>query len=400
MHIGLPTTSFPRFDGDVAGSFVLGFARALVARGHRVTVLAPEPLEPYAPLREGPLLETRFVPYVRPRVLARTFYGAGVLDNLDDPRAWPGLVTFPAALALAMRRELGACEAWISHFGAPCGLIASLLRGQRAHVAVLHSADLHALERVPAGSRLAALLVAGADRVTCVSQGARARLVGLLPQARRTELQARIEVQAMGLDTQRIAHSLANRERARASLDARGFTLVTLARLVPIKGLAEALDTLGQRDDVEWIIAGDGPLRAELTERAARCRARIRLVGQLDEAAKLDLLAAADALLLPSRVLPSGRAEGAPLAVLEAMAAALPVIASNTGGIAELVEHGRAGFLFDPAQPETLHAALARARDVRERAAVVARGAEIARAHDWHRIAARYERWLLPARYI
>src|SRR5690348_2455743 len=99
MHIGLLTTSFPRFEGDVAGSFVLGFARALVARGHTLTVLAPEPLDRIEPPDFGSTIAVRYVPYVRPRSLARTFYGAGVADNAKNPLAWPGLLTFGPALA-------------------------------------------------------------------------------------------------------------------------------------------------------------------------------------------------------------------------------------------------------------------------------------------------------------
>jgi hypothetical protein len=105
MRIGLLTTSFPRFEGDVAGTFVLGFASALAARGHSVRVLAPEPRVPQAPPSRRSV-ETRYVPYVRPRSLATTFYGGGVLDNARDARAWPGLLSFTPALALSATREL------------------------------------------------------------------------------------------------------------------------------------------------------------------------------------------------------------------------------------------------------------------------------------------------------
>jgi glycosyltransferase involved in cell wall biosynthesis len=170
--------------------------------------------------------------------------------------------------------------------------------------------------------------------------------------------------------------------------------LLSLARLVPIKGLGEALDALAAREDLEWIIAGDGPLRAELTRRAASSRARVRLVGEVRGAGKLELLAAADALLLPSRPLPSGRTEGAPLALLEAMAARLPVIASDTGGIGELLDFGRAGLLFDPARPGTLLAAVDRARSEPAPSMRIECAQAIARKHDWQHIAERYERWL------
>jgi glycosyltransferase involved in cell wall biosynthesis len=389
MKIGLLTTSFPRFEGDVAGSFVLGFARALAARGHTLTVLAPEPRERLAPPDFGAAIAVRYVPYVRPRALSRTFYGAGVADNAKSPLAWPGLVTFGPALAVVAARELAACDALVSHFGVPCGVVASLLARGRPHVAVLHSADLHALERVPAGALLARVLAEGACHVTCVNATARDRLCALLPST----LASRVHVQAMGLDAHALAESLMPHVQARAALTLETFTLLTLARLVPIKGLCEALDVLRGQSELEWIIAGDGPLRAELEQRAVRARARIRVVGEVRGFDKLKLLAGADALLLPSRKLASGRAEGTPLALLEAMACGLPVIASDTGGIAELLEHGRAGMLFDPEQPHTLLAALHRMRAGVPPETIV-RAREIASAHDWQLISQRYERWL------
>src|SRR5687768_12606658 len=99
MRVGLLTTSFPRFEGGIAGQFVLGFARALAARGHELSVLAPEPHERLT-LPTWPGVRLRWLGYLRPRTLQRTFYGAGVPDNLRrDPRAWLGLLPFSAALA-------------------------------------------------------------------------------------------------------------------------------------------------------------------------------------------------------------------------------------------------------------------------------------------------------------
>ena len=116
MRIGLLTTSFPRAERDVAGTFVLGFARALVAEGHSVEVLAPEPAEGgVAPAWPG--IDVRWVPYLRPRSLERTFYGAGVPDNLHaDPRAWLGLAPFSVALLATASLRARRWEAYLSRW--------------------------------------------------------------------------------------------------------------------------------------------------------------------------------------------------------------------------------------------------------------------------------------------
>ncbi len=400
MRIGLLTTSFPRFEGDIAGSFVLGFARALVQRGHSICVLAPEPpVEQAAPV--WPAIETRYVRYVRPRSLATTFYGAGVLDNARDIRAWPGLATFAPALLAAGARELSDCDALVSHFGLPCGLVAGALRRGRPHLAVLHSADLHVLARMPGRALLASALALGAHHLTCVSEAHRAKLIAHLPSAVASRVSDRVHVQAMGVDTATLALAGAPhaRQEARAALGVRGFTLLTLARLVPVKGLCEALDVLARRPDIEWVIAGDGPLRAELEARAARARrdhsARIRLVGEVRGPQKARWLAAADAFLLPSRVLTSGRTEGMPHALLEAMAAGLPVIASNVGGVRELVHDRENGLLFDSEWPDSLLAALDALTSSPQLATTLAqRASYTAQPYDWRSIAPRLEAWL------
>jgi glycosyltransferase involved in cell wall biosynthesis len=64
------------------------------------------------------------------------------------------------------------------------------------------------------------------------------------------------------------------------------------------------------------------------------------------------LLAEADVFVLPSR------SEAFPNCAIEAMAAGLPVVASATGGLLDLIEHGHTGLLFEPGNPEALAAAL------------------------------------------
>ncbi|MDQ3033356.1 MAG: glycosyltransferase, partial [Myxococcota bacterium] len=154
MIVGMPTTSFPRYVGDVSGCFVLGMARALAARGHRIEVIAPEPdrdLEGRPPWTQpSPGVSVRWVPYARPRALQRTFHRDGAPDNLArDPLAWIGALSWPFALARAIDEGAARWDVIASHWGVPSGLIAAARRGRCGHVAFFHSADVAALARVP-----------------------------------------------------------------------------------------------------------------------------------------------------------------------------------------------------------------------------------------------------------
>ncbi|MEO3870674.1 glycosyltransferase family 4 protein [Nonomuraea sp. B12E4] len=115
--------------------------------------------------------------------------------------------------------------------------------------------------------------------------------------------------------------------------------LVTLARLAQQKGLETLLDAAagpweGHAEPL-FVIAGDGPLRGALQARIDAEGLPVRLLGYRDDVP--DLLGAAEALVMPSRW------EGQPLTLREALMAGTPAIATDVGGISEIL--GDAGIL-------------------------------------------------------
>jgi glycosyltransferase involved in cell wall biosynthesis len=388
MRIGLLTTSFPRFAGDVPGQFVLGFAQALAARGHTIEVLAPEPHD--ALTRELPSFEGLTLHWVRyaPPTLERTFYGAGVLDNLQrDPRAWLGLAPFVAALSREVLRRRAGWAAIVSHWALPCGLVAALTRGARPHLAVLHSADVFLLERLPYRRALAARVGNGASALVCSSRKLRERYLALLDPIERVQLAARTHVCAMGIEP-----TLAPQGSVAAPSDR--LRLLSLGRLVPIKGIQHAIRAVARLSDVELVIAGDGPMRGELEQLARSLAAPVRFVGEVRAEAKRALLASAHAFVLPSVALSSGRTEGMPTSVLEAMDAGLAVIASRTGGLGDLVEHELNGLLVASGDEAALMAAIERVREPAFRARLAHAGKNTAEDFHWSRLAPHFEQLL------
>ena len=93
---------------------------------------------------------------------------------------------------------------------------------------------------------------------------------------------------------------------------------------------------------LEVEIIGDGPEREHLKEMARGVAGSVSFRGSLAPREVADALATADALVLPSA------SEGRPVVVLEAMAAGVPVIATDIPGTRELVSHGETGLLFEP----------------------------------------------------
>jgi glycosyltransferase involved in cell wall biosynthesis len=122
-----------------------------------------------------------------------------------------------------------------------------------------------------------------------------------------------------------------------------GFTLPTVlaaGRLVPIKGFDLLVAAVGRIPDVArpaLVIAGEGPEKTRLARLALEAGVQLGLAGLLGQRALADCMAAADLFVHPCRTLASGRSEGMPLVVREALACGRPVIASASGGLGELL---------------------------------------------------------------
>ena len=143
--------------------------------------------------------------------------------------------------------------------------------------------------------------------------------------------------------------------RERLRLPASAIVAAYVGEITERKGLVELVEAWSAVDAKAIILlAGAGPLAEELANRAraAGLTERFRLLGSLRPP---DLLyAACDLFVLPSHH------EAMPLALLEAMAALRPVVATHVGGIPEVVREGVEGYLVAPRDPKALAAALGR----------------------------------------
>lgn len=162
--------------------------------------------------------------------------------------------------------------------------------------------------------------------------------------------------------------------------------------------LLQALARLQGGANVRLKLVGDGSLREQLEREAVGLglAERVEFLGSRSDVP--DLLRELDIFVLASRF------EGLPLTVMEAMATALPVVATRVGGLAELVEDGANGLLVAPEDPAALAEALGRlAGDAGLRARMGAEGRRLAVGRFDLGVAARkhevlYERLLTEAR--
>lgn len=161
----------------------------------------------------------------------------------------------------------------------------------------------------------------------------------------------KIEYLPNGVDVSRFAAGRLRRSTAPAS-PRRPPRVITVARLAEQKGHCHLIAAVPLVPEAHFLLVGDGPDRAALEEQARTLGVadRVQFLGGRDDIP--ELLSEADVFVLPSLF------EGLPIAVLEAMAAGTPVVATAIGGTDEIVAHDETGLLVPPADPSALAAAI------------------------------------------
>lgn len=341
-----------------------------------------------------------------PAVGARSAITAGADDEADRLHAWhfyrtaspwPGCARVPGLAALAAHCSL----AWRLR------QIAGLTRPDLIHV--------HA----PVGNALAALPIAHLARLPLLVEAERraggdpamARLerwaLGRADALAAGSVEHKLALRGAGLGTGRIAvvpaapdlepGSLPPHARAPAGLE--GAPLIVyaggLGREDGLDLLLAVLPRLRRRfPTLRLLVAGGGPRENELAERlrAPGLRGHVAVTGKLHCRRAADLLPRADIAVFPA--LPGGHALLPSRHILNAMAQACAVVASDIECHRDLLVHGHSGILFGAGSGVALHDALTRLLDEPWRLPALGRAAAafVARQRSWAATAARYRR--------
>ncbi len=202
-----------------------------------------------------------------------------------------------------------------------------------------------------------------------------------------------IRVMPNGIDVEPYAPSPERRERSRAALQLQDeFTWLAAGRLAEVKDyysmLAAFVGLKPAARETVLLIAGTGPLEDRLRARIAALNlaSSVRLLGLRSDMP--DLLAGADGYVMSSRW------EGLPIALLEAAAAGLPIVATDVGGNADVVQEGVSGVLVPSGEPDALARAMRKIMDMsaEERAEMGRRGR--VRVIDTFSLARVVDRWI------
>jgi glycosyltransferase involved in cell wall biosynthesis len=155
-------------------------------------------------------------------------------------------------------------------------------------------------------------------------------------------------------------------ETARPAVARYQVRIISIGRLVAFKGFEYLIDACAElaRQGLEFTceIIGDGPLRGDFEAKIRKLNLsdRVHLLGSLSQAAVLEKLRSADIFALASVTDAQGASDVFPTVIIEAMAAARPVVSTRLAGIPESVVHGETGLLVPPEDTMALAEALGR----------------------------------------
>lgn len=170
--------------------------------------------------------------------------------------------------------------------------------------------------------------------------------------------------------------------RGRLGIPDDAFVVGTVARLVPQKGVDDLVSAAALLPGVTVVVVGDGPLRGTLEHQASTEGVGAAFLGPRDDVD--EVLPAFDVFVLPSLW------EGEPIALLEAMAAGLPCVATATSGSREVLTQPGRGVLVPVGDPPAIAAAVAALRSDASRCASLGAAARAAVAlRSWGAAAAR-----------
>ena len=345
------TTGFPRYSGDLFGSFILQLARALVEQKLEVAIVAPHAADAArSEAWEG--VQIRRFRYVWPATWQRLAYGGGIPSNIRV--SWISRLQIPfflicfwwAAIGACRRSDLVHCHWTVS------GLVACLAMRLYSRPVILsvRGSDVHLVTGRALGW-LNRRICRCMDVVIAVSEDIAAKL----ERAGVDRKKIRVVYNGVGSEFSPRDRQMARRE---LGLPESRFIVIFVGLLVPVKGVEFLLEALPLLNDsnVYCVLVGDGVSQSELEAKARDLgiAEQVQFVGRRAASEVPLWISSADVLALPSL------SEGRPNVVLEAQACAIPVVATRVGGTPELVRDGQTGLLVEPGSAASMARGLGR----------------------------------------
>ena len=375
----MTASTFPRWEGDTEPRFILDLAKA-VNKYYDVTVLAPAAIgaKDTEVLEGVHVIRYHYLPFRKWETLC---YPGAIVPRIKEKKIRALEVPFLfLALWTTLLRLKSRYDVIHAHWLIPQGIIQGFVGGN--YVITSHGTDLTSLNNGLI-KKMKKRCVDRAKAVTVVSE----RLKQIMMDIYHVPEQ-KISVLSMGCDTSSFSPRLRNESFFG---DGRKHILF-VGRLVEVKGVSYLIDAM-KSVDADLYIVGSGPDKAKLEEQVHRDALddKVHFLGARTHNQLAEIYASADVCVFPSIKASDGTVEGFGLVIIEAMASGVPVVASKSGGIVDIIEDGVNGLFAEQKNSADLAEKINRIlADPELRAGLSHGGLETARRYSYDVIARRH----------
>lgn len=347
-------TTFPRWENDTEATFVKDLCNE-ISKEFEVHVLVPHCEGLKFKEKIGNLYIHRF-PYFYPYKYQKLAYG-GILPNLKKKPLLllqsPFLFIFMLIHTIKITKKSN-IEIIHAHWFFPQGLIVALCRKylKIKSMITIHAGGILALNSIPVIKRpISNFILMNTDIIVSVSSFGKNLLKNMVSPKLKSIVEKKLKIIPMGVYTKKF-NMRENKQNLRNKYNLKNkWILLFIGRLAEKKGvkyLIKALSFIKNSNHILLII-GDGPLKEDLIKdtNILNLNKNIKFLGYVSEKEKADYLLLSNILIIPSITTKKGDTEGLPAVIMEGVSAGIPIIATDVGGIKDIIKNDVNGVLIE-----------------------------------------------------
>lgn len=371
-------STFPRWKGDTEPRFVLDYASAM-NRFYDVTVLVPatEGAKDSEVINGVKIIRYHYFPVHKWETLC---YPGAIVPRIKEKKVRALLVPcLILSLWFHLLFLLPKYDMVHAHWLIPQGIIQSFFK--KPYIVTGHGGDISSFNKSII-KILKKKCMRNAKSVVVVSKYKERELKQHFPDIK-------CELISMGVNTNFFAKE--NNYRENYFEQGNKKVVLFVGRLAEIKGVEYLIQALKNEKEIVLVVVGEGPLRKKLEEETLNAQCDVKFLGSKSHNELKHIYASADVLVVPSISDEKGAQEGLPTVILEAFAAKLPVIATNTGGIPDIVRTEQTGILVSQKNEADIKRAVGKILgDAEFREKIVINAYKKVQEYDYAAIAEKY----------
>ena len=371
-------STFPRWEGDTEPRFVLDLSKHMTDE-FDVTVLVPAaPGARNLEILEGvKVIRYHYFPVHKWETLC---YPGAIVPRIKEKKVRIFLVPFlMASLYIHLFRILPDYDIVHAHWLIPQGIVQSFFK--KPYIVTGHGGDISSLNK-------------GIFRVLKTKCLNNAGAVAVVSKYKQEELErefhfVKSQILSMGVDTTLFSRE----ENFVENYWGQGQERIVLyiGRLAEIKGVNYLINAMNYVENAKLVIVGEGPEKQNLINIAKKFGNKVIFSGSKNHEELKAIYASGDVLVVPSIIDSKGAQEGLPTVIMEAFASKLPVIATKTGGIPDIIKNGINGVLVEEKSSDAIAEAINKIFKEKDFTnGLIEEGYKVAKENDYGVVAYKY----------